>query len=426
MPTNHPHIAGRVLNQPILLEPGYASVFFSALSSRLGITQLTAIDGAVSLGEKMQLDAASFTRTRDSDSEPRPYQVIDGVAVLPISGTLVHKHGYLQPYSGMTGYDGILARGQMAANDPEVKGALLVMTTPGGEVAGCFDAARSLRKMFAGVKPLWALADDMFCSAGMAIASAAERRLTTQTAVIGSVGVVMAHASHEEQLEKEGIKVTLIHSGAAKVAGNPYQDLSKTDLADFQSNTDTLRTEFAQLVAEHCGLKVDAVLATEAATYRGQAAIDIGFADELINANDAVAHFAAYLNDQTNQNETGHAMSKQTLTAPGAEQTTTTPQAGPVDEKARISGILQSDEAKGRESLANHLAFKTEMSVEDVIATLAAAPISAESGLGLETALDGVMSKETNPVIGDDAETGASNDESVGILASYKVAINQA
>ena len=37
---NYPQIASRVLNTPLLLEPGYARVFFSALASRLGITQL--------------------------------------------------------------------------------------------------------------------------------------------------------------------------------------------------------------------------------------------------------------------------------------------------------------------------------------------------------------------------------------------------
>ncbi|MFO6427064.1 hypothetical protein ACLBOM_21335 [Escherichia coli] len=43
---------------------------------------------------------------------PRPvksYQVKNGIAILPVSGTLVHKMGTLRPYSGMTGYDGLTA-----------------------------------------------------------------------------------------------------------------------------------------------------------------------------------------------------------------------------------------------------------------------------------------------------------------------------
>src|SRR5690606_39452839 len=59
--------------------------------------------------------------------------------------------------------------------------------------------------------------------------------------ISGSVGVVMAHASYEDYLEQEGIKVTLIHSGAHKTDGNPYEDLPGEVLERFQADTDTLR-----------------------------------------------------------------------------------------------------------------------------------------------------------------------------------------
>ncbi|MCW2319241.1 type IV secretory pathway VirJ component [Rhodoblastus acidophilus] len=48
-----------------------------------------------------------------------------------------------------------------------------------------------------------------------------------------------------------------------------------------------------------------------------------------------------------------------------------------VAERARVSAILDSDEAKTRGSLARHFAFKTGMSAEDARAALAA---SAEEG----------------------------------------------
>lgn len=55
------------------------------------------------------------------------------------------------------------------------------------------------------------------------------------------------------------------------------------------------------------------------------------------------------------------------------------------DTQARIQAILGSDEAKGRESQANHFAFKTQMSAEDAIAALATAPV-ANSDAGNEGA----------------------------------------
>jgi ClpP class serine protease len=428
MPTNQPHIASRVLNAPLLLEPAYARTFFSALSKRLGITQITDAAGEVMLGEKMQIEASSFSNSRDRN---RPYQVIEGVAVLPVSGTMVHKYGHLKPYSGMTGYDGIIARMADAINDPEVKGILLDMDTPGGEVSGCFDAAATIRSMATeGGKPLWAIADDMACSAGMAIASAADRRLITQSAVMGSVGVVMAHTSVAKKLKEDGIAVTLIHSGSHKVEGNPYEDLSKEALASFQAKTNKLRDDFAVLVAGNIGLTKEAVLATEAAVYRGQEAIDIGFADQLVNGNEAIAIFADYLKNQ-NQNTTlsGVTMSdQQTGTQPEVVPAAITPASQPtatapaVDEKARIEGILTSAEAKGREAQANHLAFKTSMSIEDAVSLLATGSIAASSPEAHGTKLDELMESQQNPVIKGSVGESAEVSEVDQIMADYNIA----
>jgi ClpP class serine protease len=400
----------------------------------LGITQMTDAEGEVMLGEKMQIEASSFSNSRDRN---RPYQVIDGVAVLPVSGTMVHKYGHLKPYSGMTGYDGIIARMADAINDPEVKGILLDMDTPGGEVSGCFDAAATIRSMAKeSGKPLWSIADDMACSAGMAIASAADRRLITQSAVMGSVGVVMAHTSVAKKLKEDGIAVTLIHSGSHKVEGNPYEDLSKETLASFQASTDKLRDEFATLVAGNIGLTKEAVLATEAAVYRGQEAINIGFADQLVNGNEAIAIFADYLKNQSKTQISGVTMSApETVTQPAATQPESAPApaatvpivapaatAPAVDEKARIEGILTSAEAKGREAQANHLAFKTSMSIEDAVSLLATGPIAAASPEAHDTKLDELMNSQQNPVIEGNLGESAEASEVDQIMADYNIA----
>ena len=109
-----PHIATRVLNTPLLVEPGYARVFFSALAGRLGISSLSDADGEHLVGEKLRMTAASYSPGRERE---RPYELIDGVAVLPVTGSLTHKLGSLSPYSGMTGYDGLVKMAYMAASD---------------------------------------------------------------------------------------------------------------------------------------------------------------------------------------------------------------------------------------------------------------------------------------------------------------------
>jgi len=274
---------------------------------------------------------------------------------------------------------------------------------------GCFDTADRLRQMAqqAG-KPLWAMACDSACSAGMALASAAERRLVTQTAYMGSVGVVMAHASYEDYLEQEGIKVTLIHSGARKVDGNPYEDLPEEVLSRFQADTDALRQQFAELVARNLGMTSEAVLATEAAVFRGQAAIDVGFAHAMVNGHEAVAEFSEYLSTQGRvttlgvKRMAGNTPAPTAEAAPPAQAGSEAPAA--IDtaaaasaERTRVQGILQHAEAQGRGKMAEHLAFNTSMGVEEAGALLAAAPKEQAANLDASTALDKMMAAEEQP-----------------------------
>lgn len=82
---------------------------------------------------------------------------------------------------------------------------------------------------------------------------------------------------------------------------------------------------------------------------------------------------------------TGHkkenSMSKEKTadtTAAGNSEAVATAQAeGAKAAKARIKAIMTSDEAKDREGLAEHFAYETEMSVDEAVAALAAAPASA-------------------------------------------------
>jgi len=408
---NYPQIASRVLNTPLLLEPAYARVFFSALGSRLNIAELKDEQGAIDMGQKLRVDARTYNKTRTNSwgVEEVLFQVVDGIALLDVKGTLAHKSGYLKPYSGMTGYDGIINRYAMMLAESDVKGVLMDMHTPGGEVSGCFDTADRLRQMAqqAG-KPLWAMACDSACSAGMALASAAERRLVTQTAYMGSVGVVMAHASYEDYLEQEGIKVTLIHSGARKVDGNPYEDLPEEVLSRFQADTDALRQQFAELVARNLGMTSEAVLATEAAVFRGQAAIDVGFAHAMVNGHEAVPEFSEYLSTQGRvttlgvKRMAGNTPAPTAEAAPPAQAGSEAPAA--IDtaaaasaERTRVQGILQHAEAQGRGKMAEHLAFNTSMGVEEAGALLAAAPKEQAANLDASTALDKMMAAEEQP-----------------------------
>ncbi|NUH56546.1 S49 family peptidase [Citrobacter portucalensis] len=367
MRRNLSHIAAMAFNEPLLLEPAYARVFFCALGKEIGAGSLAVPQQNVQLDASgMQLAVTDYMA--DGQRPAKSYQVKNGVAILPVSGTLVHKLGTLRPFSGMTGYDGLTARLQQAVNDPDVRGILLDIDSPGGQAAGAFDCADMIYRLRE-QKPVWALCNDIACSAAMLLAAACTRRLVTQTAKIGSIGVMMAHTSYEKQLAQEGVDITLIYSGQHKVDGNSIQALPAGVRADFQRRIDEARRMFVDKVALYTGLGSEAVMNTEAAVYDGQAGIDAGLADQLINAADAVDVMVSALNDSVTKE---NAMTVKNLTVAEAV----------AQENQRVMGILNCQEAKGREQLAQMLAGQPGMTVEQAKAFLAAAPAASAAGTG--------------------------------------------
>ncbi|EKF0233102.1 S49 family peptidase [Escherichia coli] len=367
MRRNLSHIAAMAFNEPLLLEPAYARVFFCALGKEMGAGSLAVPQQAVQLdADGMQLAVTDYMA--GGQRPAKSYQVKNGIAILPVSGTLVHKLGTLRPYSGMTGYDGLTARLQMAVNDPDVRGILLDIDSPGGQAAGAFDCADMIYRLRE-QKPVWALCNDMACSAAILLAAACTRRLVTQTAKIGSIGVMMAHTSYEKQLAQEGVDITLIYSGQHKVDGNSIQALPAGVRADFQRRIDEARRMFVDKVSLYTGLSSEAVMNTEAAVYDGQAGIDAGLADQLINAADAVEVMVSAINKEINREV-------------NMSQTNVSIIEAVAQENQRVMEILNCQEAKGREQLAKMLAGQPGMSVEQAKAFLAAVPAASVANTG--------------------------------------------
>lgn len=360
MQRNLAHIASMAFNEPLLIEPAYARVFFSALGKEIGVSQI-ALPHQGEVLSAQDMNAVTAEYMSEGKRTPRFYQVRDGIAILPVTGTLVHKLGAMRPFSGMTGYDGITARLEQAISDPEVRGVLLDIDSPGGQVAGAFDCADMIERMRQ-KKPVWALSNDMACSAAMLLASACSHRMTTQTGRMGSIGVLMAHTSIADALKKEGREVTLIYAGSHKVDGNPYEKLPESVRAEFQEKIESARQLFAEKVAGYTGLTLQAVLDTEAAVYDGREAVKIGLANEVVNSADAVNVMSSVM--------------KKSINIGGLKMTGTVDAA--TQERERIMGIMASPAAKGRETLAAMLAGQPGISVEQAASILAAAPCATE------------------------------------------------
>jgi ClpP class serine protease len=161
----------------------------------------------------------------------------------------------------------------------------------------------------------------------------------------------------------------------------------------------------------------DAVRKTEAGVFMGQAAVDAGLADAVGTLDDVFAMIGADLSAARNTQNRGPFMSTEnqitqaTLDSAVAAARTAAHadgvKAGSEAERARISAILGHASAKGRETLANHFAFKTAMSPEDAAAALEAGPVAGATPV---SPLSAVMADLRQPNLGPGGECNAAID----------------
>ena len=119
----HARIAARAFNTPLLVEPSKAMAFLSGLGPRILGRQVELADGVDTPEGKTVLPArasslsGNLTERLQHDGDA-PYPIVDGVAVIEISGVLIHRGGWIGQSSGQTSYEGIAAQIKAAASDP--------------------------------------------------------------------------------------------------------------------------------------------------------------------------------------------------------------------------------------------------------------------------------------------------------------------
>jgi len=268
-----PHIAARVFGAPLMIARAKLDVILGVLVPRLD-------------GENLQ--PKSSAETRDYDVTP------DGIAVIPIFGTLVRRTVGLEAQSGLVNYTTIGQQLDMALSDVAVRAILLDVDSPGGEAGGVFDLAD---KIYAArkIKPIWASVDEDAFSAAYAIAASASKLYVPRTGGVGSIGVIAVHLDQSQAEADVGLKYTSIYAGARKNDLSPHEPLSDPARAALQTEVDRVYDLFAQTVSRGRRMSVEAVKATEAGLFFGEDGIAARLADKIGTFDNALADLAASL-----------------------------------------------------------------------------------------------------------------------------------
>ena len=386
------------VSQQALLRMNHAAVMVAVNKSSLQMDRQTLHAETPESGERKRaevMESLCAAYGFDSKAQNKPFAFQDGVAIIPIHGSLINRFG--QCYGYVTGYNFIRRQRDAAMADPDVTAIVYDVNSGGGEAAGCFELAD---ESFAlrGTKPTISVVDSACYSAAYALASTSDQVVVTPTGGAGSVGVYTMHVDMSKMLEDWGLNITLIHAGEHKVDGHPYAELPEDVRADMQKSVDATYNKFVESVARNRNLSVEAVKDTQARCYSADDALALGLIDSVASPIEAIRAFLGGHSEASNDETTGDSL----MELNEAKQA----------ERQRVGAIIGHPNAKGREAMATHLALNTEMSVDDAAALLAVAPVAhvevvektEEAAKPKNEKFVAAMDKDDNPNIGPDGK----------------------
>lgn len=263
----HPLI-GRLAGDVFVMEPGALESF---------LTQAAAISPEM-------IARLDFGDAPGDDGEgPDGFEVSgDGTARIGVHGVLLRSGAAMYRAYGIeaTGYDEIFSAVTAANADPRVKRIVVSVDSPGGQAAGVHVAADVIRES---VKPLAAHVETLAASGGYWLASQARGGITAaRGAQVGSIGAYTVAVDYSKAVEKAGVKVHVVSSGAYKGAGVPGAELTADQLKEMQARINRLADEFVNDVARGRGVDATEIRASaDGRVYSTEEAIARGLVDRV-------------------------------------------------------------------------------------------------------------------------------------------------
>ena len=370
------------LGRPLLLTPGRANL--QALGAAGGGLRLFAGGGAVDAG----------------------YSIEDGIATIPVHDVL-----------GQASYRRLQNALARAGDDIHVKGIVLDIDSPGGAMAGAVETAEVAREA-SSIKPVVAHINSLAGSGAYVIAAGAPEIVATPSASLGSIGVVWLHLDRSAAMATRGVRATLLFAGAYKTDGNAFQPLDPEARARIGGQIAAVYSLIVESIGKHRPrLGAAGARKTDAAVYFGARAVEAGLADRIGSLADVLGSLKSRRPTARMEGVTRPALTAPSPPAPlpraageggaaapvevetaalkaiggrgaraldAAAENGVAPEqreawveqfiAGANAARSRVGAILGCEGAKSRETLARRLAFDTDLTADQAIAALAAAP----------------------------------------------------
>lgn len=341
-------LLSRLYNTPLAISQAKLDVITSQVTMKL-----LAGEGIPSLGADSPFYQDNSGRDTSAEEAPK-------VAVIRVFDSLVAKNG--SGDSGVTSYESI-SRQITDAVSAGVDKMVFYIDSPGGEVAGLFGLAKTIKSLSAdyGIETI-AVSDGMITSAAYVIAAACDKVMATSSTIVGSIGVIMTLVNTTAADKRQGYKYEIIRSKDEKALLNPHEQFSSKGIEDAVKMLGTLDTIMNETVSGfRPQLSVEKIITLNGNTVLGEEALQLGLIDEVVDSySSVIADISTSAKSKTSKissTTSGANMSVTTLEEALAENIRLSSELdatkqkvalgiaqGKADEQARILGILEASD----------------------------------------------------------------------------------
>ena len=223
-----------------------------------------------------------------------PYTLNGSTAIIPVSGIIGKRMSAFESECGGCDLNTVESALNHAVSNSAVSNIVLDFDTPGGTVTGVLEAANAIAKAGES-KPVYGWCETQCCSAGYWLASQCKAFVTTETAIVGSIGVYTAVMDDSEAWANEGLKQNLMKAGDFKATGMPGIPFSDTDRKRLQAEVNQIYGLFTASVIKGRG-KVSADT-MQGQTFMGMDSVGLNLTDGVASN---MAEFLSAITTQPN------------------------------------------------------------------------------------------------------------------------------
>jgi len=258
------------------------------------------------------------------------------VGFLDVSGPVMPRSSWLADLFGLSSVEQISADLRALEADDDVTDIVILMDSPGGSVTGMPDLADQIRALN---KRTTAFVTGTMASAAYWFGSAADNIVASQTALVGSIGVVGTVTPWAKTGE-----ITVVSSQSPYKRRDPA---SKEGLAKLQGQVDAMADIFINNVAANRGVDRDTVLQKygKGDIFLAAEALERGMIDGVSSLQDLVGQLKTAAGGEKQME--GKAMDLKTLEKDHPEVFEAAVNMGVMTERKRAEAHLVMGEASG-------------------------------------------------------------------------------